>query len=104
MLATASAVVSDVMNVVGNSDCKFTPAWESADERIIKTHDEYRTSFMVRVNAVEGARAKAAQVFENAEIIEIKDGEFAVITQDITVAELNKSTENLEVISIYAFA
>ena len=43
-------------------------------------------------------------MFENAEIIEIKAGEFAVITQDITVAELNKFTENLEVISIYAFA
>ncbi len=103
-LATASAVVSDIMNAVENASSRYTPAWESADERIIKTHDEYSASFMIRLSAAEGAYAKALAAFDNAKTIEIKDGEFAVITQDITVAELKKAISNLEVISVYAFA
>ena len=103
-LATASAVVSDIMNAVENVSSRYTPAWESADERIIKTHDEYSASFIIRLSALEGAYAKALAAFDNAKTIEIKDGEFAVITQDITVAQLKKAISNLEVISVYAFA
>ncbi len=103
-LATASAVVSDIMNAVENVSSRYTPAWESADERIIKTHDDYSASFMIRLSALEGAYEKALAAFDNAKTIEIKDGEFAVITQDITVAQLKKAISNLEVISVYAFA
>lgn len=103
-LATASAVVSDIMNAVENASSRYTPAWEGTDERIIKTHDDYSASFMIRLSAIEGAYTKALAAFDNAKTIEIKDGEFAVITQDITVAQLKKAINNLEVISVYAFA
>lgn len=103
-LATASAVVSDVMDAVLNADSLYTPAWEPADSRIIKSYDDVRNSFMVRIRSTEGAFELALERFDNVKTLEIKDGEFAIITGEIKVKELKKSLEGLDVISMYAFA
>ena len=103
-LATASAVVSDIMDAVYNASADYTPAWESVDCRIIKSHEDLKSSFMIRVKYTKDAYASALGAFRNAKTIEIKDGEFAVITQEITVKELKKAVETLDVISMYAFA
>ncbi len=103
-LATASAVVSDIMDAVLNADGVYNPAWESADTRIIKEHSDYKASFMIRVKDTNGAYEKALSAFDNAKTIQIKESEFGVITQEITVSELEKAAEGLEIISKYAFA
>jgi len=103
-LATASAVVSDVMDAVLNADSVYTPSWDGTDTRIIKSYDDVRNSFMVRIKNTDGAFELALKRFDNVKTLEIKDGEFAIITGEIKVKELNASLEGLEVISMYAFA
>ncbi len=104
MLATASAVAGDVMDAVYNADSKYTPAWTGCDTNIVKPYDEVESIFMVRVKSNGNAMSDALEAFDNAKIIEIKDGEFAVITREITVEKLKTAVEGLEVISAYAFA
>lgn len=104
MLATASAVVADVMDAVCNADAPYEPAWVPSDEMFIKPYDKVRSSFMLRVKATDGAFKIALDAFENAKTIEIADGEFAVITDEMTVEEFKKVSANLNVISAYAFA
>ncbi len=103
-LATASAVVSDVMDAVLNTSSPYTPAWEPCEDRICKEYDDVRNSFVVRIKNTDNAFDIALQRFDNVKTLEIKDGEFAIITGDMTVSELNKSLEGLDVISGYATA
>ncbi len=103
-LATASAVVSDVMDAVYNASSPYKPAWESSDSKIIKNYADIKAAFMVRIKAADGALDLVLSRFNNAKTMEIKAGEFAVITEEITVDTLNASLEGLDVISAYAFA
>lgn len=102
-LATASAVVSDVMDAVLNTAAPYIPAWKDTGRGNVKAYDEVRNSFMVRVKNDDGAFRTVLDRFENAKTIEIKDGEFAVITGEIKVSELTKALDGLNVISQYAF-
>lgn len=104
MLATASAVVSDVMDAVCNSDSDYTPAWVGTEDMIIMPYEDIKSAFMVRIKNTEGAIKRALDAFDNAKVIEIKDGEFAVVTGEITVAQLNSALTGLDVISKYALA
>ena len=103
MLATASAVVSDVMEAVKGSDDDVTVPWVNSNERIIKNYSEVCGRFFVRIKNTPDMFSLALERFNNERTIEIIDGEFALITQELTVAELEKALAGIDVISKYMF-
>lgn len=104
MLATASAVVSDIMDAVYNAGSDYEPAWIGTEDMIIVPYEQIKMAFMIRIKNTVGAINKALDAFDNAKVLEIKDGEFAVITGEITVEQLNSALAGMDVISKYAIA
>lgn len=91
-LATASAVVADVVDCARHLGKTVTCLW---DEEVIHLKD-YRDSskkFFVRVKE-EGAE-KVANLFGNVEKIRILDGEFGFVTEVMTEREFAQKAEEL---------
>ena len=103
-LATASAVVSDIIEVLKDARDDINAPWLPCSEKIIKDYSHIRGSFLVRIKNEHDAFALALERFDNARTLEIIDGEFAVVTGELSVAELEASLEGLDVISKYMFA
>lgn len=91
-LATASAVVADVVDCARHLGKTVTCLW---DEEVVKLKDYKDSSkkFFVRVKA-EGAD-KAASIFGYIEKIEVVDGEFGFITEVMTEREFASKVEQL---------
>lgn len=104
MLATASAVISDVMEVVKGAKDDINVPWESCEDKIVADFDEVKASFVARISNSDGAMALALERFDNVKTLEIIDGEFAIITQEMTVGDFNKAIDGLEVIGSFMFA
>ncbi len=104
MLATASAVISDVMEVVKGAKDDINVPWESCEDKIVADFDDVKASFVARISNSDGAMALALERFDNAKTLEIIDGEFAIITQEMTVCDFNKAIDGLDVINSFLFA
>lgn len=94
-LPTASAVVADVIDSVRNLDRNNRYFWEESEGEFIADYEEITASFLIRI---KGASDKIKGVFDDAEIITVKDGEFAVITPEMKIKDLNKIIADLDVI------
>lgn len=103
-LATASAVVSDIIEVVKDAKDDINVSWKPCSDRIIKDYSAVRGSFLVRINGEPHAFETALERFDNVKTLEIKEGEFAVVTGELSVGELEASLEGLNVISRFMFA
>ena len=101
--ATASAVVSDIMEVVKGSKDDLVVPWTSCNETIVKDYSSVKGSFVVRIKNEGTAFADAISRFNGEKTIEILDGEFALVVSDITVGELDEKLSGLEVIRKYMF-
>ena len=91
-LATASAVVADVVDCARHLGKTVTCLW---DEEVIRLKD-YRDSskkFFVRVKE-EGAK-KVEELFGNVEKIQVLDGEFGFVTEVMTEREFANKAEQL---------
>lgn len=102
--ATASAVVSDIMEAVRDSELEFAVPWTSSTEKIISDYVDVKASFLIRIKDKDGAYKKVLDNFDNVKTIQIHDGEFAAITNEITVSELETSLAGIECISKFMFA
>ena len=94
-LPTASAVVADVIDSVRNLDRNNRYFWEESEGEFIADYEEITASFLIRI---KGDSDKIKGVFDDAEIITVKDGEFAVITPEMKIKDLNKIIADLDVI------
>lgn len=103
-LATASAVISDVIEVVKGSMDDINVPWESCKEKIIADYNDVKGSFVARISNKDGAMSLALNRFENVKTLEIIDGEFAIITQEMTVCDFNKALDGLDVLNSFMFA
>ncbi len=103
-LATASAVVSDIIEVVKDAKDDINVSWMPCSDRIIKDYSAVRGSFLVRITGEPNAFETALERFDNVKTLEIKEGEFAVVTGELSVGELEASLEGLNVISRFMFA
>ena len=59
---------------------------------------------MARISNKDGAMSLALKQFENVKTLEIIDGEFAIITQEMTVCDFNKALDGLDVLNSFMFA
>ena len=104
MLATASAVVSDVMEIVKGAPDHSKLPWSACNENIVKDYNDVKARFFVRIKDSNGAMSKVINAFSGEKTIELYDGEFAVITPCISVKELGTVLSDVEIISRYMFA
>lgn len=80
--ATASAVVSDVVDAVKHMNVNVMTIWED-EKQAVAPMDEMKNRFFVRMG--ESEREKASLEFEDIEIIDgIVDGEFGFVTKKMT--------------------
>ncbi len=103
-LATASAVVSDVMEVVKDAKDDVVPAWVPCNEKITKDFGEVCASFFVRIKSSDNMLSLAVSRFKDERIFEIIEGEFALVTPCMKVSEAEKLLEGIDVIKKYMFA
>lgn len=77
--ATASAVVSDVVDAVKHMNINVMTIWED-EKQVITPMDEMENRFFVRIGAEE--KEKAEEIFGNVEVIDGGvAGEFGFITE-----------------------
>lgn len=80
--ATASAVVSDVVDAVKHMNVNVMTIWED-EKQVVSPMDEMKNRFFVRIRKNE--KEKAEEVFENPEFIEAGiDGEIGFLTEEMT--------------------
>ena len=91
-LATASAVVADVVDCARHSGKTVTCLW---DEEVItlKDYKDSSKKFFVRVK--EEGDGKVTELFGDVEKIRILDGEFGFVTEVMTEREFAKKAEAL---------
>ncbi len=96
-LATASAVVADVIDCARNMDRTIPCFWDAQDVVLGGVEDAKR-SFFVRVSADKEKEAIA--VFESMSVLEADvAGEFAFVTDVMTEKEFNGKAEKVGIIS-----
>lgn len=85
--ATASAVVSDVVDAVKHMNINVMTIWE--DEKLpVSPMDEMKNRFFVRIGAEE--KEKAEKTFDEIEAVDAGiDGEFGFVTGVMTEGEFN---------------
>ena len=103
MLATASAVVSDVMEIVKNAPDHTLIPWQPCKDNIVKDYSKVKACFFVRVRDNGGSMSKVISALNGEKTLELYDGEFAVVTPCMTEEELTSLLNGVEIISKYMF-
>lgn len=91
-LPTASAVVSDVIEIVKHKDSHILLGWQEGKEGYLKNADEQMFRYYVRV---AGAQAKSAEFCRDGFNVIVLDGEkyaneFAIVTPEMTGYEFEE--------------
>ncbi len=99
-LATASAVVGDVIDCAVNNEKRKFFGWAEAKDNFIVSHLDTETSLFVRVKAADGAEEKIKELFPSADIHK-KSDELVFITDIRLEKELTALLDStgLDVIS-----
>lgn len=90
-LATASAVVGDVIDCASNDEKRKFFGWGDEKKGFVEDYLQAETSLFIRAKATEGAAEKAKAAF-GCDVTE-KDGEIVFITNVKTEGELRKTLE-----------
>ncbi len=92
--ATASAVVSDVVDAVKHMNVNVMTIWED-EKQVVSPMDEMENRFFVRIGAEEMDKAKAT--FEDLEVVNGGiAGEFGFITQKMTEKAFHDEIANFD--------
>ncbi len=103
-LPTASAVVADVIDCVRNLDRNNHYFWEEVDTEFVMPYEQNRARFLVRIaGSLEEQKPQLEALFGQMETIQVKDGEFGIVTNEITVAELREKMAQISVIKTIKF-
>ncbi|MBO5489191.1 MAG: hypothetical protein J5972_04720 [Eubacterium sp.] len=91
--ATASAVVSDVVDAVKHMNINVMTIWE--DEKItVEPMEDMENAFFVRVGATE--KNKVEELFDEVEFVDAQiDGEIGFVTQKMTERAFNEAVAEL---------
>ena len=95
--ATASAVVSDVVELAQNLGKCLDFGW-APEKKVLTDIDEYETPFFVRIKSSGSFGSPAG--FNAIECIDAPEGEVAFVTDIMKRSELEKLVENEEVLQI----
>ena len=103
-LPTASAVVADVIDCVRNLDRNNHYFWEEVDTDFVVPYDQNSAKFLIRIaGSYESQKDKIHALFGETEVLQIKEGEFGIMTQEMTVAELKEKMKQVSAIKKIKF-
>jgi len=98
-LPTASAVVADVIDCVRNINRNNNYFWEDSDGEFITDYEEISASFLVRIKGdYESLRKTIDEKFPGAPIVIAADDEFAFLSPEMKIKDLDKIISGLPVI------
>ncbi len=91
-LPTASAVVSDVIEIVKHKDSHILLGWSDGEEGYLKNGDEQFFRYYIRVSASPEESARFCQDGYNVIVLDGKkfENEFAIVTPEMTGAEVEE--------------
>ena len=95
--ATASAVVTDIVEAVKNKNIPIEIRWDEK-KQIVEPLDDMKNAFFVRIEASK--KDKASDIFGASEFIEgVVDGEVGFITDVMTEKDFAAKADDLGIIS-----
>ena len=96
-LATASAVVSDVMDAAKHAGVNIITLWDAEKLDLVAAEDA-RNVFFVRVSGIKAQKSdKVKKLFGNVKMVDAGyDDEFAFVTEEMSEGEYQKAAEQLE--------
>ena len=97
-LATASAVVSDIIEAVMDKNITFPFYYEIKEKSSVLPYEETEASFLVRADAESDIEKVSALSDKNTRIMEIKENEIAFITEKMKISELEKKLAGMNII------
>lgn len=104
-LPTASAVVSDVIEIAKSGENTDSPVWEDVGGDILENSENSVSKHFTRVKAdgKESVKAEIEKIFDGVEIIDAENGEIGFVTGEMTAKDFeNKLNElNKDVISTF---
>lgn len=104
-LPTASAVVSDVIEIAKSGENTDSPVWEDVGGDILENSENSVSKHFARVKAdgKESVKAEIDKIFDGVEIIDAENGEIGFVTDEMTAKDFeNKLNElNKDVISTF---
>lgn len=104
-LPTASAVVSDVIEIAKSGENTDSPVWEDVGGDILENSENSVSKHFTRVKAddKESVKAEIEKIFDGVEIIDAENGEIGFVTDEMTAKNFeNKLNElNKDVISTF---
>ena len=104
-LPTASAVVSDVIEIAKSGENTDSPVWEDVGGDILENSENSVSKHFARVKAdgKESVKAEIEKIFDGAQIIDAENGEIGFVTDEMTAKDFeNKLNElNKDVISTF---
>ena len=104
-LPTASAVVSDVIEIAKSGENTDSPVWEDVGGDILENSENSVSKHFARVKAdgKESVKAEIEKIFDGVEIIDAENGEIGFATDEMTAKDFeNKLNElNKDVISTF---
>ena len=104
-LPTASAVVSDVIEIAKSGENTDSPVWEDVGGDILENSENSVSKPFTRVKAddKESVKAEIEKIFDGVEIIDAENGEIGFVTDEMTAKDFeNKLNElNKDVISTF---
>ena len=103
-LPTASAVVADVIDCVRNLDRNNHYFWEEVDTDFVVPYDQNTAKFLVRIaGSYEEQKDRICNLFGETEVLKIKEGEFGIMTSEMTVADLKEKMKQVSAIKKIKF-
>lgn len=100
--ATASAVVTDIVEAVKNKDISIEIRWDEK-KQVVEPLDDMKNAFFVRIDKSE--KDKAADVFGVSEFIDgVVDNEVGFITDVMTEKEFADKSAGLAIVSRIRYA
>ena len=104
-LPTASAVVSDVIEIAKSGENTDSPVWEDVGGDILENSENSVSKHFARVKAdgKESVKAEIEKIFDGAQIIDAENGEIGFVTDEMTAKDFeNKLNElNKDIISTF---
>lgn len=94
-LATASAVVADVIDCAVHKNKRRKIGWGDGSKNLVRSLDTFASNWYIRVQGADAAD-KLAQAFPNSKALEpVQADEAAVLTEALTTAEMNEKKAQL---------
>ena len=97
-LATASAVVGDVIDCAAHDDARICLSWAGAKDDVLEAPDAVPTVFFARVKNADKAALTAA--LPGAKLLDGENGETLVITAEAPAGTLKATLKTFEAVTI----